>query len=272
MKLKIAVFMFIACSMFIGATACNPSPSLSPESQSATDPPITVNESIDDQTMIPESNTGNTPDVDSIPLIFTDYSDFVLFGSKGELDASKYPNADILLHAYELDRAAFVNIKELFRLPNETSQVWSDEIVIENKNEYTYYVYSKDESNHLKLEYRITVAYDKDASDNETYHESIVDIHQISDMFERSGSFVFKTNHFDALYYKTESGYKSCTLIDGGLSIGVFFEGDGLTKAQIAEIAGSSISELFADDTGTVGQALTRMSDLLHESQSTPKN
>ena len=272
MKFKFLFFMLIACSIVICATACNPSPSLSIENPSAKETQNTASEAIGMQTTILESETENSPTADSIPLIFTDYSDFVLFGTKGALDSGKYPNAEILINNYQLNRAAFVDIKGLFNLPNEITREWSEEIVIDSKNEYTYYVYSKDESNNLKTEYRITVKYDDDSSNKKTYHESIVAINQMAEMSGHSGTFVFKTNGFDVLYYKTVSGYKSFTLIDDSLSIGVFFEGEGLTEAQIAAKCGSSISELFAEDIGAVGQEVTQMFDFVHESQSGAKN
>lgn len=268
MKLKMALFTLIACSMVIYATACNPSPSQSLESQYVNEPQDTVNEAINDPATLPEHSTENSPIADSIPLVFTDYSDFLLFGSKGELDLDKYPNADMLIHHYQLNRAAFVDIKGLFRLHDDKSQEWSEKIVIVNSNEYTYYVYSKDETDHLKTEYRITVTYDDDLSNKKTYHESIVTIQKMSDMAEHSGSFVFKTDSFDVLYHKTDSGYKSFTLFDGSLCIGVFFDGNGLTEAQIAAKYGSGISDLFADDIGVVGHAVTQMFGFVRESQS----
>lgn len=203
-------------------------------------------------------------------MVFTDYSDFLLFGTKGELDSAKHPNAEVILANYQLKREAFVDIKGLFDLTSKASKERSEEIVIENNNEYTYYVYSKDQSDKLKTEYRITVKYNGNSSDT-AYKDSIVSIGSISDMQNRTGIFAYRSNGFDVLYSKTETGYKSFTLIGGGLNIGVFFEGDGLTEAQIASECGSVMSELLAGDTAILNQALDRMNGFVLGSDSKMK-
>ena len=217
----------------------------------------------DPDIMIPEQNTEDCPMQDTVPLIFSDYSDFLLFGSKGEIDISKYPNATIWLQNHEWNVDAFINFKELLDLPDETSKGLTEEIIIEKDNEYTYYVNSKDETNKLKTEYRITIKYDKNLSDKITYQESVAHINSVSDMTERTGSFVYRADSFDVLYYKTEVGYKSVTLVGHNFSIGVHFEGDGLTYPQIASAYGDVISNLFVEDVGVVNQTLYKLSDFI---------
>lgn len=90
-------------------------------------------------------------------------------------------------------------------------------------------------------------------------------------MQNRTGIFAYRSNGFDVLYSKTETGYKSFTLIGGGLNIGVFFEGDGLTEAQIASECGSVMSELLAGDTAILNQALERMNSFVLGSDSKMK-
>lgn len=270
MKLKIMIYMLIACIMVLCVTSCNQPVSSSQESQLEYETQNLMIDSIYDQTLPPEQNIEDNPIVDSIPLVFTDYSDFLLFGAEGELDSDKYPNAEIMIANYQLNREAFIDVKELFDLTDETSIGWSEEIVIENNNEYTYYVYSRDEFNKLKTEYRITVKYN-DKQSNIAYNESIVSINSISDMLNRSGTFIYQANDFDVLYYKTETGYKSFTLINSNLSIGVFFEGDGLTQSQIAAKCGGVMSELLDGDTAMLNQTLDQMNNIVFDSNSEEK-
>ena len=82
-------------------------------------------------------------------------------------------------------------------------------------------------------------------------------------MTERTGSFVYRADSFDVLYYKTEVGYKSVTLVGHNFSIGVHFEGDGLTYPQIASAYGDVISNLFVEDVGVVNQTLYKLSDFI---------
>lgn len=257
------------CGTVICAAACNnpapPAQESQSENQSQSSP-----DSTDGQTLSPERNTEKDLSADSVPLVFTDYSDFLLFGTKGELDSAKHPNAEVILANYQLKREAFVDIKGLFDLTSKASKERSEEIVIENNNEYTYYVYSKDQSDKLKTEYRITVKYNGNSSDT-AYKDPIVSIGSISDMQNRTGIFAYRSNGFDVLYSKTETGYKSFTLIGGGLNIGVFFEGDGLTEAQIASECGSVMSELLAGDTAILNQALDRMNGFVLGSDSKMK-
>lgn len=268
--MKTMILTLILCGTVICAAACNNPAPPAQESQSENQPQSSL-DSTDGQTLSPEQNTEKDPTADSVPLVFTDYSDFLLFGTKGELDSAKYPNAEVILANYQLKREAFVDIKGLFDLTNKASKERSEEIVIENNNEYTYYVYSKDQSDKLKTEYRITVKYNGNSSDT-AYKDSIVSIGSISDMQNRTGIFAYRSNGFDVLYSKTETGYKSFTLIGGGLNsglnIGVFFEGDGLTEAQIASECGSVMSELLAGDTAILNQALDRMNSFVLGSDS----
>ena len=210
-----------------------------------------------------EPTPEQTPEYSEIPLIFSDYSDYLLFASKGEIDVSKYPNADIWLQNHEWNVDAFVDFKELLDLPDETSKGRTEEIIIEKDNEYTYYVYTKDETNKLKTEYQITMKYDKSSSNKKAYHESIVHINSVSDMAEHTGSFVYTTASFDVLYYKTEVGYKFVILIDNNFSIGVHFEGDGLTQSQIAAQFGDVLTALVDEDDDVVNQTLTQLSDFV---------
>lgn len=267
--MKIMILTLILCVTVICAAACNNPAPPAQESQSKNQSQSSL-DSTDGQTLSPEQNTENDPSADSVPLVFTDYSDFLLFGTKGELDSAKYPNAEVILANYQLKREAFVDIKGLFDLTNKASKERSEEIVIENNNEYTYYVYSKDQSDKLKTEYRITVKYNGNSSDT-AYKDSIVSIGSISDMQNRTGIFAYRSNGFDVLYSKTETGYKSFTLIGGGLNIRVFFEGDGLTEAQIASECGSVMSELLAGDTAILNQALDRMNSFVLGSDSKMK-
>lgn len=268
--MKIMILTLILCGTVICAAACNNPAPPAQESLSENQPQSSLTDSSDGQTLSPEQNTEKDPSADSVPLVFTDYSDFLLFGTKGELDSAKYPNAEVILANYQLKREAFVDIKGLFDLTNKASKERSEEIVIENNNEYTYYVYSKDQSDKLKTEYRITVKYNGNSSDT-AYKDSIVSIGSISDMQNRTGIFAYRSNGFDVLYSKTETGYKSFTLIGGGLNIGVFFEGDGLTEAQIASECGSVMSELLAGDTAILNQALDRMNSFVLGSDSKMK-
>lgn len=272
--MKTMILTLILCGTVICAAACNNPAPPAQESQSENQPQSSLTDSSDGQTLSPEQNTEKGPSADSVPLVFTDYSDFLLFGTKGELDSAKYPNAEVILANYQLKREAFVDIKGLFDLTSKASKERSEEIVIENNNEYTYYVYSKDQSDRLKTEYRITVKYNGNSSDT-AYKDSIVSIGSISDMQNRTGIFAYRSNGFDVLYSKTETGYKSFTLIGGGLNsglnIGVFFEGDGLTEAQIASECGSVMSELLAGDTAILNQALDRMNSFVLGSDSKMK-
>lgn len=271
--MKTMILTLILCGTVICAAACNNPAPPAQESQSENQPQSSL-DSTDGQTLSPERNTEKDPSADSVPLVFTDYSDFLLLGTKGELDSAKYPNAEVILANYQLKREAFVDIKGLFDLTNKASKERSEEIVIENNNEYTYYVYSKDQSDKLKTEYRITVKYNGNSSDT-AYKDSIVSIGSISDMQNRTGIFAYRSNGFDVLYSKTETGYKSFTLIGGGLNsglnIGVFFEGDGLTETQIASKCGSVMSELLAGDTAILNQALDRMNSFVLGSDSKMK-
>ena len=268
--MKIMILTLILCGTVICAVACNNPAPPAQESQSENQPQSSLTDSSDGQTLSPEQNTEKDPSADSVPLVFTDYSDFLLFGTKGELDSAKYPNAEVILANYQLKREAFVDIKGLFDLTSKASKERSEEIVVENSNEYTYYVYSKDQSDKLKTEYRITVKYNGNSSDT-AYKDSIVSIGSISDMQNRTGIFAYRSNGFDVLYSKTETGYKSFTLIGGGLNIGVFFEGDGLTETQIASECGSVMSELLAGDTAILNQALDRMNGFVLGSDSKMK-
>ena len=267
MKHQLLILILIICSMVVCATSCNSFVSSSGVGQSGNETQNHEIDSINDQTLIFEQKTEDNTKVDSIPLVFDDYADFILYGTKGELDSSKYSNADILISNYRFNRESFVDIKSLLDLSNELPKGMSEEVVIEKNNEYAYYVYSRDELNRLKTEYRITVKYFDNRS-NIAYNESIVRINNISDMLNRSGTFVYQNKDYDILYNKSGTSYKSISLINSNLSIGVFFEGDGATQSQIAEKCGDVVSKLVSDDTAVLNQTIDRMNDILPNSSS----
>ena len=267
MKHQLLILILIICSMVICATSCNSFVSSSGVGQSDNETQNYEIDSINDQTLIFEQKTEDNTKVDSIPLVFDDYADFILYGTKGELDSSKYSNADILISNYRFNRESFVDIKSLLDLSNELPKGMSEEVVIEKNNEYAYYVYSRDELNRLKTEYRITVKYFDNRS-NIAYNEAIVRINNISDMLNRSGTFVYQNKDYDILYNKSGTSYKSISLINSNLSIGVFFEGDGATQSQIAEKCGDVVSKLVSDDTAVLNQTIDRMNDILPNSSS----
>jgi len=268
MKTKIIITLLIVCSSVIYLSSCNQPHS----NDSVTDSSAIENTLVDTpmQSTDPTTNTSSSPIGDTVPLIFNSYEDFLLFATKNEIDSNKYPNADFLLQHYKLNSAAFIDVQKLFNLPKPSSKGWKEEIIMENNYEFRYNVYSTDSSNRLKYEYSITVTYNKNALNRETYHTSITEVNKISDMQGRIGAFVYKTDNYDALYYITNSGYKTFTLFKDNLSIMINFNGGtgtGLTREQINTKCGSVLAGLFAEDTNKVNEALDKMADFVFEAQ-----
>ena len=201
--------------------------------------------------------------VETIALEIREYSDFLLFALKGELDPDKYQNAELYLSHFKFDADTFVDVKEIFKLPDAESKGWEEQIIIEQRNEYSYSAYSTDDQ---KNEHQIIVGRRDAALGDMTYNESTVVIEQISDMSDKDGSFVYKNDKFDICYYKDEGRYIFFSLYSNDLMIRFHFENEGLSQTQIAEKYDNVVSDLFDDNNETVEKALSDLYSSVYES------
>lgn len=246
--MKRIVILFIIFSLLLCVTACNKPSDQEKQSDVVSSEDIT------------ENNT--EPMVETIALDIREYSDFLLFALKGELDPDKYQNAELYLSHFKFDAETFVDVKEIFKLPDAESKGWEEQIIIEQRNEYSYLAYSTEDQ---KKEHQIIVGRRDAALGDMTYNESTVVIEQISDMSDKDGSFVYKNDKFDICYYKDEGRYMFFALYSNDLMIIFHFENEGLSQTQIAEKYDTIISNLFDNNNETVEKALSDLYSSVYE-------
>ncbi len=259
MKFKIVSVILVMCIAVICVTSCNKTTQNINNYQPNEFLKEGENEKSESAADQLKNDTDKMPVGDSIPLIFSNYDDFILFATKGKLDPEKHSNSDFLIRQYKLNKGVFVDVKNLFGFSNIETKGWTEEVVVSSSNEFSYYLYSLEDSNRLKPECRITVSYDFEGS--RSYHSSIVNINRLSDMDGVTGDFLYKTNEFDVIYHKTTAGYKSFVLSNGNLSINVFLYGDGFTSDQISLRYGKVLSNYCVNEE-------TQLNELLVESSS----
>ena len=119
MKTKIISIFLIACIFASSMLSCNQTSQanneglhfVSQEDQEVSKLPL------NNQNATVEQNPEDNIMSETLYLSFSDYSDFLLFGTKGEIDSNKYVNADIVLKYYKFDFDNFVDVKSLFNFP-----------------------------------------------------------------------------------------------------------------------------------------------------------
>ncbi len=195
---------------------------------------------------------------ESLPLLFSDYNDFLLFGSKGELDPDKYPYADILLQSYGQNRAARVDFKKMLNLV-ETG--WRESIVIQDKD---YILYSTAPSGGAYNGYDMDVQYIDHESEKKPLSDNATSIQQPSDIADQAGLFYYQTDDFELLIVKEDSAYRSLTFVHGKIHVTIKFNTNRLwTREAITSYCGTTVAALAFGNANEMNTAVAHISDVI---------
>lgn len=271
MKRKILASLAVACFVAMCTLSCNRS--LAPDQTAKENASVVSTQpSPENPTQAPKTPNGpteTTPSADLVACVFTDYNDFLLFGSEGTIDSSKYENADIMLAHYRLDKDAFVDLKKLLGLDPASKNGYKEMVDVTSNNQYTYYVSSENAAHQSVLEFYITVTSHDDVTQETA--ASVTTIDQISDMRGHSGTFVYRTDGYKLSFYKEDAKYKCLTLSREGLSISITFK-EMLEESEISALCGKTVASLFADTTEEVKETLSVLSQRLPQAQAASKS
>ena len=196
---------------------------------------------------------------DTIPLVFQEYGDFLIFCTQHKLNPDVYPNYNSLLQNYKLNDNVCIDIKKAVNLKKELSSKEKETIVIIDNNEFKYCFEFLSEDNKWRPRFSITV---KSCSDLSSYYknsESFKRISRISDTSDQEGTFLYNKEDIDEIIYKGKTGYRSITLIKNNMLIQIYFDCGELNQEQIKELCGERISALVDFDNYIVNEALERL-------------